>query len=259
MRFKITLSLAKVPSYLPFNYQYELSGWIYKVLKKADEEYSDFLHNNGYNNDQKIFKLFSFSHLHFSKFQKQDEGFRIDSREISFQIGFYMEKGTETFILGLFREQKGSIGNKKFQIDFKVSNVEVINYEITNTKIHLKTMSALVVSKHSERGKEYLAPDHQDYEWIFIENLLEKYKATKKTIPLDWQNFPFKLTILTEKPLSKLITIKADSEMKTKVRGYLYEFELIAPVEIIELGIMAGFGAENAMGFGCCEVVSLGE
>ncbi|TAE68702.1 MAG: CRISPR-associated endoribonuclease Cas6 [Bacteroidetes bacterium] len=256
MRFKITLSLAKVPSYLSYNYQYELSGWIYKVLKNADEEYSDFLHNQGYINETKIFKLFSFSHLHFQKFQKQEQGFRIESREISFQIGFYMEKGTETFILGLFRDQIGSIGNKTFQMDFKVSNVEMINFEITDTKINLKTLSPLVIAKKTERGKEYLSPEHEDYEGLFMQNLLEKYKSTGKSIPLSWQNFPFKLTILGEKlPVSKLITIKAESEAETKVRGFLFDFELIAPIEIIELGIMAGFGTENAMGFGCCNLI----
>lgn len=257
MRFKITLALKEAPSYLPFNYQYELSGWIYKVLKNADANYSDFLHNDGYIvNDLKNFKLFCFSNLQLPKFQSQKNCIRIDSREIHFQISFYMEKGNETFILGLFREQKGSIGNKDFRLDFMVKDVQVIDYAIIEEKITLKTLSPLVISKKNERGNaDYLSPFDEDYAFLFFNNLLEKYKSTGKSASLEWQNFPSKLTILTEKPASKLITIKGNSEAETKVKGYIFDFELVAPIALIELGIMAGFGNENAMGFGCCGIL----
>jgi CRISPR-associated endoribonuclease Cas6 len=33
---------------IPINYQYELSSWIYKVIERADAQYSDFLHNKGF-------------------------------------------------------------------------------------------------------------------------------------------------------------------------------------------------------------------
>jgi CRISPR-associated endoribonuclease Cas6 len=39
------------------------------------------------------------------------------------------------------------------------------------------------------------------------------------------------------------------------VRGYLCEFELQAPAELLRLGFQAGFGEKNSLGFGCAEVV----
>ena len=50
-------------------------------------------------------------------------------------------------------------------------------------------------------------------------------------------------------------TIKAHTSAQTKVRGYYYEFEIKAPAEIIEIGLNAGFGSMNALGFGFCEII----
>ena len=49
MRFKLTL-LAKQNSntIIPINYQYPTSAAIYKIIKKADAEFSSFLHDEGY-------------------------------------------------------------------------------------------------------------------------------------------------------------------------------------------------------------------
>jgi CRISPR/Cas system endoribonuclease Cas6 (RAMP superfamily) len=38
------------------------------------------------------------------------------------------------------------------------------------------------------------------------------------------------------------------------VRGYRFDFEIIAPPSLIKTGLDSGFGAMNALGFGCGEV-----
>ncbi len=54
MRFKLTIAITdKVQNILPINYQYELSGWIYKVIHQGDAMFSEWLHNNGYMNEKK--------------------------------------------------------------------------------------------------------------------------------------------------------------------------------------------------------------
>ena len=59
-------------------------------------------------------------------------------------------------------------------------------------------------------------------------------------------------------PKSKLITIKSGTAAQTKVKGWVFDFELDAPRELVEVGILAGFGKENAQGFGCGELVQRG-
>ncbi len=48
---------------LPINYQYELSAAIYKIIHQGNPKFAKWLHDGGYSNGQKLFKLFSFSHL----------------------------------------------------------------------------------------------------------------------------------------------------------------------------------------------------
>lgn len=62
------------------------------------------------------------------------------------------------------------------------------------------------------------------------------------------------LKVLSSTPKSRLIKLKAYTPEETRVRGWLYEFELEAPVEIQELGFYARFGEKNSMGFGCVKV-----
>lgn len=46
MRFKLTLKInrEKYGDILPLSYQYEASSAIYRILSKADKEYSTWLH-----------------------------------------------------------------------------------------------------------------------------------------------------------------------------------------------------------------------
>ena len=60
------------------------------------------------------------------------------------------------------------------------------------------------------------------------------------------------------KARSKLITIKQGTPEETKVKGYLYEFTVEGPPELIRMGYYAGFGEKNSLGFGCVEIISEG-
>ncbi len=63
MRFKLTLQTLQYPAFLPFNYQYPLSSAIYKIIRSADKDFAAFLHNKGYGEGYKSFKLFTFSDI----------------------------------------------------------------------------------------------------------------------------------------------------------------------------------------------------
>lgn len=69
MKFKITLQVNRqYGDLLPFNYQYEQSAVIYRILAQADTKYSLWLHENGYDvNGCKRFKLFCYSPFIFEK------------------------------------------------------------------------------------------------------------------------------------------------------------------------------------------------
>jgi CRISPR-associated endoribonuclease Cas6 len=62
-------------SKIPIDYHYHLGSWIYHILSEADQEYADFLHNEGCHvseNDQRAYKLFCASRLGFSRYEITD-------------------------------------------------------------------------------------------------------------------------------------------------------------------------------------------
>lgn len=54
-------------------------------------------------------------------------------------------------------------------------------------------------------------------------------------------------------PKSKRITLKPGTPQQSKVKGYVYNFELTAPTEIHRLILAAGIGEKNSTGFGWVE------
>ena len=85
-----------------------------------------------------------------------------------------------------------------------------------------------------------------------------KYVAILKSKPqqgnlLNFANNDLRFELIN-KPKSKLIKIKTDTPQQTHIKGFLFDFKLSAPVELMKLGYFAGFGEKNSLGFGCGEV-----
>lgn len=260
MQFKITFQCLTIPAIVPLNYQYELSAWIYKVIEQADAGYANFLHQKGYETPhRKSFKLFSFSHLQAARFRVVDDRLYIERPEVSLLIGFYMDRTAEEFIKGLFTAQQFKLGDRISQADLEVKSVVMrpISLPSAGTPVHIRAKSPIVVAlKQPDNQERYLSPDEPDFGKLFYANLLEKYRAaTANEIPEDWNPDGFTFVPVGLPPKSKLIHLKSGKKEATKVRGWLFDFELCAPPELIEIGLLAGFGKYNAQGFGFGVVV----
>lgn len=262
MRFKITLLLTDKQNKLPLNYQYEFSAWVYKVLKNADEEFANFLHNEGYKTGKKTFKFFAFSNLKIPSFRIQEDRIIIQSSEISFYISFYTEQIAENFIIGLFQQQTFAIGDKISNVSFQVKSVESLQTPIFLDEMTFQTASPVVIGqKNTGNTTTYLSPIDENFATLLLDNLLEKFKATQQVIPAEWQNFSLHFELLNPSSVkSRLVTIKAKTKEETKVRGfYNFRFKLKAPTELMKLALFAGIGRENALGFGAIELFSSSE
>lgn len=256
MYFKITLRCTDNQSVLPVNYQYELSAWIYRLLQNADAEYADFLHRHGYTTGRKSFKLFCFSHLHIPKLRVDGDRLHILSREISFTICFYLDRAAEGFVKGLFSEQQFSLGDRISRVNLIVQTVELRPVQIPegNAPVCIHMLSPLVVARKrpDDLPDEYLHPDDPDFGKLLFINLLDKYAAaTGQTPPSWWDAGRFRFRPVGAPPRSKLVTIKTGTAAQTKVRGWMFDFEIDAPRELIETGLLAGWGRMNGEGFGC--------
>ncbi len=259
MQFKIIFEVKQPGQLLPLSYQYELSAWIYRLISNSNSEFGAFLHEKGYHSGSKRFKLFTFSNLFIPpRFEIQGDRMKIYSTEISFVLSFLVDQAAQDMIMALFDQQMLTLGDRISQVELSVSMVQMMpKVEIDDTCVRLRATSPILVSEPTinDKGRlrhKYLDPADANYADFFLKNLSDKYQtalehglisAAASTEPLSFQ-------LLSGKPKKRGIRIKAFTAEETKIIGYLYDFELTAPPEYIRLGMLAGFGGENAMGFG---------
>lgn len=261
MRIKITFKLPGTRQVLPLNYQYPLSAWIYRVLQRSDSKFSDFLHEVGFRlENQKVFKLFTFSGIHVPaggwRILKGTDRMEIFSSDASLIVSIMIPEVMENFVAGLFKDQKAEIGDRISKVEMEVRSVEMIMEHVPAGKEIIRAISPIVVTQDLETQKQeiYLMPGHDNYEQLFFKNLIDKHHSWQRQMQepetqFDTSELHFRC--LTEKPKSRLQTIKAFSDAEVKVRGYLFDFEIAAPPKLIKTGLESGFGAMNALGFGC--------
>lgn len=260
MRIKIKLEMKNGFKVIPLNYQYPISSWIYSVFAKADKDFTDLLHSTGYRLENgKSFKLFTFSRLEMPRGEwriiPKTDRMEVSSTTASLKVAFQLPESAEKFIIGIFKDAKMSIGDKKSRVEAKVVSIEILKNELPKkNEYHLKTNSAITMGLKVENRNtlEYILPTHEEYSNLIIKNLLEKYHVvTGKDMAME--NIGFEVTKLETK--TNLQLIKADTPEMTRVKGYYYEFKIRAPKELVEVGLNSGFGSKNSLGWGYCELV----
>lgn len=263
MRFNLTLNKTGKSRYIPVDYQYYSGAWIYKIIGKADKKLASFLHTSGYGEGSKKFKLFNYSPLYFNvyKLWKEKQLFELLQDQVSFQVSFHIDKIAEGFIKGLFLDQNIYIGNGDIGSNFNVNRVEALAMPLFTGKMMYRLQSALVLSiKQKNNNPLYLSPDDNNYNHYFIKHLQQKFSGVLAAQSLIFekvqenkeQTWDFKIL---SQYRSRLHTIKPGRKEQTRVRGFIYDFELTAPVEIHEMAYNCGFGEKNSTGFGWAEVM----
>lgn len=250
MRFKLLLQINKslYGDRISMNYAYELSSLIYRILSKSDNNFSQWLHDNGFKSGNKKFKLFTFSRLHIPKYRIEKDCIRILSDTIKWYISFLPERATQEFIQGIFHEQTLELGTRRANIQLYVQEISVVPPPIYKETMEFKTLSPICVSVKRENGKiDYLPPDSPEALPIIRQNLLNKYYAFHGEEYVS--DFDFGFEVLS-KPKSVLITIKSGTPAQTRVRGFMCRCRMTAPPELMKIAYNAGIGEKGSMGFG---------
>jgi len=256
MRFNITLNRTGKQRMIPMDYQYYLGAWIYKVIGKADPAFAWFLHEQGYTDGNKRFKLFNYSPLYFGRptLWKERSLFEISAEKLSMQVSFYMPEAAEHFIVGLFRNQEMFVGDRFNGIDLAVIQIERLPNPAINETMYYRALSPVVVSvlPDGEKYAKYLSPADTGYAGYLRNNMEQKWNTIPGAHPLP-DGFKFSLNVKPEFR-SKLITMKPGTPQQSKVRGFVFDFSLTAPAEIHELILGSGIGEKGSTGFGWVEV-----
>lgn len=257
MRLQIQLQ-NRPGSLLTLNYSYLFSSAIYHILEQADPAFSEWLHSVGYRLEGRQFKMFTFSHLHFGRGFRvlPKEGMVSLGRRQELQISFLVPKTVETFVKGVFQDRRFGIGTaRQYPVDFALESVAMLPPPEFQPTMRFRTLSPIVVSEYQdgETHEQYLSPEAPNYAERLSDNLRNKYESAHQhglvgALPAGGgAGLSFRLL---SQPKSRLVHIKSGTAAETKVRGFLYEFEVSGPVELLRLGYEVGFGLQNSMGFG---------
>ena len=258
MRFKLILERIRGRE-IPINYQYELSSVIYHILANSNREYSEWLHDNGFQDGKKPFKLFSFSRLS-TPFQINRESYRLvlRSNRVEWMVTFLTSQSTKNFIEGVFKDQVFDIADSEGGATFRVKEIQMMptleNVENLDDIVY-QTLSPICISQRNDRGyPDYLSPEHPCYSQAILSGLLARYRAVCQTDFVGETYCHFKLM---STPRSSLITIKSGTKFQTKVRGYSFDFKLELPFELLQIAYESGVGEKGSMGFGMIQAKGL--
>ncbi|MDO4763647.1 MAG: CRISPR-associated endoribonuclease Cas6 [Flavobacteriaceae bacterium] len=259
MKFKLILR-QKQGNKIPFNYQYPLSSALYKIIQKADEKYSQLLHDEGFG---KGFKFFTFSDLNFKCFKWDKEGIIIsDNESLLLFVDIYIPKTTHSLIKGFFEDKLITIADCNLKTEFYIDSVEMIDDMLCNKapneviKVKVQPTSPLVVGKKNKNGNyDYLLPSDEDYKEFLLKNWIEKAKVFNNNDTFDL----LEINILNkENAKTRLITLKAHTPQETKIRGSKnFYIELIGRKKDIEPLIYGGLGIYNAQGMGSVKIIEI--
>ena len=256
MRFKLTLTVDRraFGNFLPLNYQYELSAFVYRTIERANAAYSEWLHENGFKLDAKQFRLFCFSNFQIPIYKIQDHRLRIDSDTITWFISFLPEQSTEEFIKGVFAEQLFSIGDKLSKVQFRVANIELLPEPDFSKPNQFNTLSPVCITRHipEQNRIAYESPDSNYAREALLCNLKNKYKAFYGKEFEGDEQFDFKLLYT---PKSKLIMIKANTPEQTQVKGFTFRFTLKAHPGLMHVMYQCGLREKNSTGFGMVDFI----
>jgi CRISPR-associated endoribonuclease Cas6 len=96
---------------------------------------------------------------------------------------------------------------------------------------------------------------------ILNDNLKTKYElvtshsAGEKQIQFCWDKEYIHMAENNGKRLTRKQTIKSGSREQTDIIGNLLPFTISGSEELIKIGLEAGFGEKNSMGFGLAEII----
>ena len=250
MRIKITCDIGKGVC-LPINYNYFLTGVVYQFLKESDPEYAQFLHQDGYELENRRFKLFTFSQLMAKR--REIRGEQIHFRS---PLTWYVSSSQELFLANFAAAlmESGILQIERHRL--RVQDVEVLRQPRFGRQMTFRCLSPITMSTKRERDDRldthYCLPDDPQSSELVRQNLIRKYEAVYQQPPTE-KSFAmaFDQPYIDKKKgsVTRLVDFKG-----TKIRGIMSPFHVLGAPELIHIGYECGFGDKNSMGFGMAEV-----
>lgn len=239
MQAEITIHLNE-PLVLPINYNHILQAVIYKAIGIMPS-YSDFLHDVGFQLNDKQFRIFTFSQLRGQ--------YRIHERHIIFQdIVSFEIRSPDPLLIYVVTNYFEYFGIQFGNITYHSILIEKYDYSVEDEKIHISMLSPMTIySTERESGYiHYYSPFDKEFYEKLISNFKNKYQAYYQMYPAG----RLEIHPYGNKEPKKLVT-RYKSSM---INAWYGEYELLGERKYLDFLYQVGLGGKNAQGFGLFQI-----
>jgi len=229
---------------IPLHYNHILQGVIYKAI---NPQLAIFLHDKGFMNNGRSFKLFTFSRLNGRhEINKKNESIKFFD-QISMTISSPVVEFCNSVANGVLTKRWVDFGSNRVE----ATNMLVCQHTVDKCEILIRTLSPIVVYSTLIRpdGRKYTCyfqPGDPDYERLISSNLCNKYRAYYNEGAPDGE--------VTVEKVGQ-VKMHVINYKDTVIKGYSGKLLLKGPKELLQMAVDAGLGSKNSQGFGCVEII----
>lgn len=238
---QLNLILKNQKTVLPIAYRYFVQSMIYNAVE-TNPGFSRFLHDNGYINEDKKFKLFTFSPL--------NGNYSINNKTITFSDTISLEIRSfepaiiQRLIYSLQKGNKINIGQNILTID----KCTLRNQTIYKPQIDIRTVSPIVAYYTPDNtNRVYFSPEDINFNQLIVNNAKRKWISAGK----NENDFELTFKRIDEIPIRKEVTNYKGSYITAWHGG----FSLNGNPEVLDFLYNTGLGSKNSQGFGVFDLI----
>lgn len=226
---------------LPLNYNHIVQSIIYRALSVIPE-YADFIHDNGYMNGNRSYKMFNFGQLKGE--------YRIEGRNIIFSNFVSLEvRSPLSMLINILKYSFETNGITFGEKTFNDILIEIYDYTIEDSEINIEMNSPVTVYSTDEYmgNTYYYAPTDVEFSDMIDANFKRKYFSYYGVRP--YSNVEI-----------ELLNNTAPRKMVTKYQGlyinaWFGRYRLSGERKYLDFLYQTGLGSKNSQGFGMFSLV----
>ncbi len=258
MRLSIEVRAAQ-DGMLCWDYRYAVTAWIYRVLGRVVPDYAAFLHQHGYQLDQRRrTRLFTFAFRVWRArasaaglmLTRSSRGRLVLSSPMQDD---FVRAVTEAILL----EPRIEIAVGPYRARWLVERVEAVPPPPLGDRVTAWLLSPVVVSVPGSPYPQYLRALDERVPHLLRQNALKKFRlvtgissAVALSVRVD-RAFVERHGGEQSRRISSLHRIKPGSPDETAVRAFTAPLLLEGDPQVIAVLYDCGIGEKNSMGFGC--------
>ena len=172
MQLEVAINLQE-PLVLPLNYNHIIQSIIYRALS-AMPDYSEFLHEYGYGNGSRQYKMFQFSQLNGDYYVEQKHRKIVFRSYVTFEV-----RSPEPLLINLlamsFQHQGITFGT----MNCRDIHLELYDYTVEETEllIRMKTPLTVYSTDYDTKRTYFYSPEEPEFYQKIVDNFRRKYEA----------------------------------------------------------------------------------